>query len=612
MSDTVPKEGFFSRWGRRITSLRNFVVNAAFLLFFVLILSALVSTPNQPEISAHSALFIAPNGTLVEQITPPSDWRDLIFQPADQGLIEVGDVLKSIDLAAQDDRITMLALKLDRLSGLSSSRAISIGERIKAFRETGKTVIAYTQYSGQFQYLASSYADQVFLHPMGSIMLSGLGGDRLYFAEMLEKLKVKMHIFRVGEYKAATEPFTRNAMSDAARQDSQQLVDGIWATVTSAIASNRGLNADAVLTFANNYDVLLQNAQGDGAKATLDSKLVDGLATSEEFRQRIGAQVGWQNDMLNGIDFQTYLAMNPNAVHPSSNDAVGVITVQGAIMESGQSSNDVASAEDLVELIRVAKNDERIKALVLRVDSPGGSAFASELIREELLALQATGKPVVASFATVAASGGYWVSANADAIFAEPTTITGSIGIFGILPNVSNSLGAMGVHVDGVSSAPLARGLSVVGNLSDQAQSILQLSIEHGYAEFIDLVVNGRGMSQTEGEAIAQGRIWSGLVAKNIGLVDELGGLQQAIDHAAELADLANWTTEDIRMPLDPQSLIMMELMQATGTTPTTNSLDQWTRQLPWLRTLRSSIDQLSAFNDPRHVYAMCLSCAAR
>ena len=612
MSDTVPKEGFFSRWGRRITSLRNFVVNAAFLLFFVLILSALVSTPNQPEISAHSALFIAPNGTLVEQITPPSDWRDLIFQPADQGLIEVGDVLKSIDLAAQDDRITMLALKLDRLSGLSSSRAISIGERIKAFRETGKTVIAYTQYSGQFQYLASSYADQVFLHPMGSIMLSGLGGDRLYFAEMLEKLKVKMHIFRVGEYKAATEPFTRNAMSDAARQDSQQLVDGIWATVTSAIASNRGLNADAVLTFANNYDVLLQNAQGDGAKATLDSKLVDGLATSEEFRQRIGAQVGWQNDMLNGIDFQTYLAMNPNAVHPSSNDAVGVITVQGAIMESGQSSNDVASAEDLVELIRVAKNDDRIKALVLRVDSPGGSAFASELIREELLALQATGKPVVASFATVAASGGYWVSANADAIFAEPTTITGSIGIFGILPNVSNSLGAMGVHVDGVSSAPLARGLSVVGNLSDQAQSILQLSIEHGYAEFIDLVVNGRGMSQTEVEAIAQGRIWSGLEAKNVGLVDERGGLEQAIDHAAELADLANWTTEDIRMPLDPQSLIMMELMQATGTTPTTNSLDQWTRQLPWLRTLRNSIDQLSAFNDPRHVYAMCLSCAAR
>jgi protease-4 len=335
------------------------------------------------------------------------------------------------------------------------------------------------------------------------------------------------------------------------------------------------------------------------------------LATYEEFRQRIGAQVGWQDDSLNGIDFQWYLAMNPGAIPPSE-QAVGVITVQGAIMESGLASSEVASAEALVEQIRMAKNDERIKALVLRVDSPGGSAFASELIREELLALQATGKPVVASFATVAASGGYWISASADAIFAEPTTITGSIGIFGILPNVSESLGALGIHADGVSSAPLARGLSVVGDLSDQAKNILQLSIEHGYAEFIDLVVNGRGMTQTEVEAIAQGRVWSGLTAKSIGLVDELGGLQQAADHAAALAGLTNWTIEDVRMRLDPQSLIMMELMQATRATPVDNRFDQWTRQLPWLGPLRSSIDQLSAFNDPRHVYAMCLSCAAR
>ena len=611
MSDTTPKEGFFSRWGRRITKLRNFIVNTAFLLFFVVILSALLSTPDQPEISADSALFIAPTGTLVEQITPPNDWRDLIFQPADQGLIEINDVLKSIDLAAQDDRITILVLKLDQLSGLTSSRAISIGERITAFRETGKTVIAYTQYSGQFQYLAASYADQVFLHPMGSILLSGLGGDRFYFADMLEKLKVKMHIFRVGEYKSATEPFTRNAMSDAARQDSQQLVDGIWQTITDTIATNRGLNPDAVLAFADRYDTLLQDAQGDGAKATLNSKLVDGLETTEAFRQRIGAWVGWQDDMLNGIDFQSYLAMNPNAMLPVSDEAVGVITVQGAIMESGLASSEVASAEELAEQIRVAKNDERIKALVLRVDSPGGSAFASELIREELQTLQAAGKPVVASFATIAASGGYWISASADAIFAEPTTITGSIGIFGILPNFSDSLSALGIHADGVSSAPLARGMSVVGGLSDQAKNIIQLSIEHGYAQFIDLVVNGRGMTQTEVESIAQGRVWSGLAAKDIGLVDELGGLQKAADHAAKLAGLTNWTTEDIRMPLDPQSLIMMELMQATRETPVTGGLDRWAQKLSWLKPLQSSVEQLSAFNDPRHVYAMCLSCMA-
>ena len=612
MSDTPPNEGFFSRWGRRITSLRNFVVNAVFLLFFVVILSALLSTPDQPEISANSALFIAPTGTLVEQVNPPKDWRDLIFQPADQGLIEIGDVLNSIDLAAQDDRITTLVLKLDQLSGLTSSRAISIGERLAAFRETGKTVLAYTQYSGQFQYLAASYADKVFLHPMGSIVLSGLGGDRLYFAGMLEKLRVTMHIFRVGEFKSATEPFSRNAMSDASRQDSQQLVDGIWQTITDTIANNRGLSTDTVSTFANAFDVLLQDAQGDAARATLNSNLVDGLVTAEEFRQQIGAQVGWQGDMLNGIDFQSYLAINPSAMPAWSKNAVGVITVQGAIMESGLPSSDVASAEELVEQIRIAKNDDRIKALVLRVDSPGGSAFASELIREELLALQATGKPVVASFAAVAASGGYWISASADAIYAEPTTITGSIGIFGIVPNFSESLGALGIYTDGVSSAPLARGMSVVGSLSDQAKNILQLSVEHGYAEFIDLVANGRGMPQTEVEKIAQGRVWSGLAAKNLGLVDELGGLQRAAAHAAQLAGLANWSTEDIRMPLDPQSLIMMELMQAMGPSPAGRERERWASKFPWFEPLQSSMEKLSAFNDPRHLYALCLSCVAR
>ena len=599
MSDTVPKEGFFSRWGRRITSLRNFVVNAAFLLFFLVVLSALLSAPDQPEIAADSALFINPTGTLVEQITPPSDWRDLIFQPADQGLIEVGDVLTSIDLAAQDDRITTLVLKLDQLSGLTSSRAISIGERIAAFRDTGKSVIAYTQYSGQFQYLTASYADQVFLHPMGGIVLSGLGGDRLYFADMLEKLKVKMHIFRVGEYKSATEPFSRNAMSDSARQDSQRLVDGIWQTVTDAIASNRGLSTDAVSTFANNFDVLLQDAQGDGAKATLDSNLVDGLATSEEFRQRIGARVGWQDDRLNGIDFQWYLAMNPDAILPSE-EAVGVITVQGAIMESGLASSEVASAEALVEQIRMAKNDERIKALVLRVDSPGGSAFASELIREELLALQATGKPVVASFATVAASGGYWISASADAIFAEPTTITGSIGVFGMLLNVQELGNDLGFTWDTVKTGEFADALTIARPKSAAEMALFQRGVDGWYDEFLQRVADGRGLTVAQVDELAQGRVWSGQAALQRKLVDEIGGLSQAVAWAAQEAGLAGGfqvseyprkkeladVINDAMSRLQRSSVRSGDLLTTLG------------RQFDEARTL------ISQFNDPRGLYA--------
>lgn len=614
MSNETSKGGFFSRWGRRITRARNFVLNAAFVLFFVVLLSTLLIRPGQLEIEPNSALFIVPTGTLVEQVTPPSNWQEVLFSSSEMGLIEVKDLLDSIDLAAQDDRITTLVMKLDELGGLTSSRAIRIGEHLKAFRETGKEVIAYTEYSGQFQYLANSYADHIFMHPMGNIMLTGLGGDRLYYADLLEKLKIKMHIFRVGEYKSAVEPFTRNNMSPAARSDSQQLLDGIWQHIVAAIAENRELNESTVLDFADNFDRLLAETKGDVAQATLDNGMVDGLMTTSEFRKEIGDRVGWQEDVLNGIDFQYYLAEQQGGALDNSEgntDIVGVIAVQGAIVESGVGGSDMASADALVDQIRAAKDDDRIKALVLRVNSPGGSAFASELIREELVTFQETGKPVVASFGPVSASGGYWVSASADAIFAEPTTVTGSIGIFGVVPNFSQSLGELGIYADGTSSAPLARGFSVIGELSEQAQRILQLSIDHGYAQFIELVAQGRNMQRGDVENIAQGRVWSGASAKDIGLVDELGGLEDAIAHAAELAELENWSSEQVRPPLDPRSMLLMELMQVTTPAQTTQWIDKKVQQLPWLSRLSQDLKPLKAFTDPRHVYAMCLGCSS-
>jgi protease-4 len=615
MSDTATQDGFFSRWGRRLTKARNFALNTAFVLFFIVLLGALFSQPEMPTIEQDSALFIAPSGTLVEEITPPSDWREVIFNTADSGLIAVKDLMESIDLAAEDERITLLVLNFDELGGLTPSRAIAIGERLAAFRAAGKQVMAYTEYSGQTQYLASSFADEIYLHPMGSVMLTGLGGDRLYFADLLEKLKVTMHIFRVGEYKSAVEPFSRNDMSDAAREDSQRLLDGIWQDMTSAIAQNRDIAVDSVLRFANDFDQLLENAGGDGALATLDSQLVDGLLTKNAFREKVGDIVGWQDTALNGIGFQSYLAVHsdPYAGSDAQDQLIGVLTVQGGIVESGVGGADVANAEMLVDQIRMAKDDDQIKALVMRVDSPGGSAFASELIREELAALQAVGKPVVASFGPVAASGGYWISADADAIYAEPNTITGSIGIFGLVPNVSRSLDAIGINADGVSSAPLARGLSVVGELSEQAKKILQLSIEHGYDEFIELVATGRKMPKASVEAIAQGRVWSGTSALEIGLVDELGDLEDAIARAAELAELDNWRSVDVRPPMDPQSLIMMQLMNATvgSAAPGESALAQWLGHLPWLQSAEEGLSMLSVFSDPRHMYAMCVSCKA-
>ena len=259
----------------------------------------------------------------------------------------------------------------------------------------------------------------------------------------------------------------------------------------------------------------------------------------------------------------------------------------------------------------MVKDDERVRALVLRVNSPGGSAFASELIREELENLQQAGKPVVASFGNIAASGGYWIVANADAIYAEPTSVTGSIGIFGVVPNFSRSLDAIGIRADGVASAPLARGLSVVSELSTQAKDIIQLGVEHGYSEFIDLVADGRGMSKADVEAVAQGRVWSGLSAKEIGLVDTIGSVDEAIARAAELAALSSWQAEEVRPPMNPRSLIMMQLMQSVMPLPleADSWLNQLSSQLPWLTQLNTDLQQLTAFNDPRHVYALCLTC---
>lgn len=620
MSENASKKGFFARWGQRITTLRNFVFNAAFLLLLVFVVSALLTSPEQLEITDESALFISPTGIIVEQVTPPESWQDLLFRTTDEALIDIDDLLDSIDIAAADPRIKLIVLNLDQVTGISAAQAMRIGDALSAFRAQDKEVLAYTEYSGQFQYLTNSYADEVFLHPMGTVMLPGLGGDRLYFAKMLENLKVKMHVFRVGNYKSATEPFSRNDMSSLARQDALRLVGGLWQTIIKTMADNRGLAREDISTFANDYERLLAAAQGNGAQATLNQNLVDGLMTKSVFRQYVADRVGWQEDQLNGIDYESYL-MQQNGlgfVNDADESIIGILTAQGPIVESGMPKDDATIAQDLVEQIRRARDDARVKALVLRVDSPGGSAFASELIREELEAFQFTGRPVIASFGTVAASGGYWIAATADAIIAEPTTITGSIGVFGLVPNFADSLDAIGVNADGVASASLARGFSVVGELSPQAQSILQLSVEHIYREFLAIVTRGRQMSPADLEAIAQGRVWSGLAAKDIGLVDEIGDLKQALEQAAELAGLTKWSSQELLPPLDPQSLLMMQLMQASPLEPAGQAMskhlsDQFRGSLPWqdqwLKALRVDLSGLNVFNDPRHVYAMCLTC---
>ena len=597
--------GFFSKLGRRITQARTFVVNSVFVVVVLFVLAGLFGGNEAPTIRNNSALIIQPMGLIVEQNVAPSNWQDALFQDASDATIEIGHILRAIKIAGTDEKIKMIVLNLDDSYGVSLTQAKRIVDALQSFKETGKKVISYGNTFQQNQYYIASSSTEIYMNPWGQMLLEGYGGNNLYFKDLLAKLDVNMHIFRVGEFKSATEPFSRINMSDEARQASSSLYQGIWDELIDGIAENRQLTSIEVNDYAQNIDVLLAKTNGDLARTALEANLIDELLTQDQVETRIAAEVGRYKDEINGISMSAYLNMRGlvDETYDETAPEIGVIVVQGAILEEGQGLSNVASAEDLVERIRHARFNEDIKALVVRVDSPGGSAFASELIRQELELFQVTGRPVVASFANVAASGGYWISATSDAIVAESATITGSIGIFGVVPTFEKSLSRIGIYSDGVATAPMALGSSSLAGLSEQTQNILQSSVEFGYGQFIDLVARGRDMSKAEVEKVAQGRVWQGSKALELGLVDALGDINVALAKAAELAGIEEWQATDLRQPTDPRSILIREMMDSFGFQLTAGAH-------PLLRGIQEQLNTLAMFTDRRHTFALCLGCA--
>ncbi len=597
--------GFFSKLGRRITQARTFVVNSVFVVVVLFVLAGLFGGNEAPTIRNNSALIIQPMGLIVEQNVAPANWQDALFQDASDATIEIGHILRAIKIAGTDEKIKMIVLNLDDLYGVSLTQAKRIVDALQSFKETGKKVISYGNTFQQNQYYIASSSTELYMNPWGQMLLEGYGGNNLYFKDLLAKLDVNMHIFRVGEFKSATEPFSRINMSDEARQASSSLYQGIWDELIDGIAENRQLTSIEVNDYAQNIDVLLAKTNGDLARTALEANLIDELLTQDQVETRIAAEVGRYKDEINGISMRAYLNMRGlvDETYDETAPEIGVIVVQGAILEEGQGLSNVASAEDLVERIRHARFNEDIKALVVRVDSPGGSAFASELIRQELELFQVTGRPVVASFANVAASGGYWISATSDAIVAESATITGSIGIFGVVPTFEKSLSRIGIYSDGVATAPMALGSSSLAGLSEQTQNILQSSVEFGYGQFIDLVARGRDMSKAEVEKVAQGRVWQGSKALELGLVDALGDINVALAKAAELAGIEEWQATDLRQPTDPRSILITEMMDSFGFQLTAGAH-------PLLRGIQEQLNTLAMFTDRRHTFALCLGCA--
>lgn len=534
--------GVLSSIGRGLDFLRKTLHLILLLILFGFVVGLLAKST--PKILAKGALVVAPEGQIVEQLS--GDPLDRALQEAQGAAISetlLWDLLDGIRAAKSDSRVAALYLDLDRLDGAGQPTLEEVTRAIDDFRASGKKVIAAGVGFTQGAYFLASHADEIYLDPQGFLLIEGYGRYRQYYKALLEKVGVDVNTFRVGAYKSAVETYIRQDMSAEDREESLAYLNALWDNYQKKVTAARKLPADAVSQYTLQLAERVGAAKGDAAKVALDAKLISGIKTQQEVDQRLIALVGKdsdRDDQFAAIDFGDYtqLLKAEKLTKKAGGDAsVGVLVASGEILD-GDQPHGVVGGDTLSSLIRDARADEDMKALVLRVDSPGGSVFASEQIRRELQAFRATGRPVVVSMGDLAASGGYYIAAQSDEIFASNATITGSIGIFAQIPTFSKTLDKIGVSVDGVSTTPLAGQLRVDRPLGSDISKLIQSTIEKGYADFVALVADGRKKSPADIDNIAQGRVWSGGDALAKGLVDKLGGFDDAVAAAARRAKL--------------------------------------------------------------------------
>jgi len=522
-----------------LTAFRMAVFNILFLIVLALVVRLLLGPGDVIELDSDTTLVISPKGLIVEQYTGSPSERAL-NEALGQQLPEtrLRDIVRALELAAEDDDIAQVLISTDNLLGVAPGTFSELSAAFDRFRQGGKPVLAYGSNLGQSTYGLASLADEVWLNPDGVLMIEGYAYYRNYFSEALQKLKVDVNLFRVGEFKSAMEPFIRDSMSESDQAAAEYFIGGLWQEYLEIVAGHRGMPVQRLLDVAENMVELLERADGNPARMALDAGLVDQLLTRPAARTALANRGAADEDGgFRQIGMRDYLKV-PRPLDLDG-DRVGIIVAQGAITEGNQPPGTIGS-ESLSKLLRKARRDDDIKAVVLRIDSGGGSAFASEVIRQEMLALKESGKPVVVSMANVAASGGYWIAMGADEVWAYPNTITGSIGIFGFLPTFQDSLDAIGVHTDGFGVTPLSGAFRVDRELPESARKVIQSVIEHGYSQFIGLVAEYRGMTTEEVDGIAQGRVWTGTQARERGLVDQLGTLEEAAASAARIAGVAD------------------------------------------------------------------------
>ena len=615
---SVIKKVFKKLWLILNTSRKVFL-NLVFFGFVILLYNVLTDDSHEVKVPAKTALVLNFYGTIVEQkqTVDPADaiMQEAFDQKEENPEMLITDIKKVIKTAKDDDRIKALVLYPQNLKRAGLHHLQEIGSAINDFKQSGKEVIAFGDYFSQDQYHIASHADKVWINPEGAIVLEGYGRYRTYFKAALDKLNVTAHIFKVGTYKSAVEPYLRDNMSDNAKEANKQWLDQLWTSYKHDIAENRDLDMANFDETAVGLLEKLQKAEGSFAVYALQSGLVDELRTREQIRLSMIEKVGKakRGNHFSQINYKDYLKANkaPFPVVNPMTDKVAIVVAKGTILNGVQEPGTIGG-DSTAKLLRKARLNDKVKAVVLRVDSGGGSAYASEIIRQEVELLKAAGKPVIASMANYAASGGYWISASANEIWASPNTITGSIGIFGMFPTFDRALDKLGIHTDGIGTSDLA-GLGVSRPLNKDIGNIIQASINRGYKEFITLVSTSRGMTLEQVDAIAQGRVWTGAKAQELGLVDKLGNLDDAIVAAADRAGLKTYDTWLVEKELSAKDMFIRNMFETAQTFFPETESPMMSVSNPTLKqrimAMINEFESINQLNDPKGVYSFCLVC---
>ena len=541
MSDSQP--GLIHRFVRGVWRALDFsrrlAMNLVFLLVVVLVFAALFAA--KPILRDRTALLIAPDAKIVEQYSADAGSMAVsraFGQPNKE--VQLRDLLRALEAARTDHRIERVVIRPDLIGAGGLAQLREVAHALRDLRASGKEVIAYAENLDQMGYLLAAEANTIYLHPSGSLMLEGLGRYRTYYREGLQdKLGVDVHVFRVGEYKSAVEPYILDAASPESKEADLFWMNDLWQRYLADVGRARGIDPAKLATDINAMPDGLRAANGDLAQWALNEHLVDALKTSDEVEAILEKKGEVDSDLhsFRQIDLDGYLAHLGHELRALRGDVVAVVVAEGEI-SAGQQPPGKVGGESTAALIARARNNDHVKAVVLRVDSPGGDVFASEQIRREIELTRNAGIPIVVSMGNVAASGGYWISMNANRIYADPSTISGSIGIFGLVMSAPRGLDKIGVHSDGVGTTRWAGAFDPTRALDPAVGEIIQSSIEHGYAQFIGKVALARGRTPQQVDAIARGRVWSGAQAKDRGLVDAFGGLHDSIEAAAQLGRL--------------------------------------------------------------------------